>query len=58
MSMLGYIAKALQPFNHKAPKKAQHQPYPHIPPNYGKQIQYVPVNKTGPPLGKQQQKFI
>ena len=58
ISMPGYIAKALKRFNHKAPKKMQHQPHPHIPPQYGKQIEYAPIADTGPRLNKKQRKFI
>ncbi len=35
MSMPGYVKKALDRFQHTKPKKPQHQPHPHIPPNYG-----------------------
>ena len=47
LSMPGYVAKALKRFNHKAPKKVQHQPHPHVPQQYGKCIQYAPIADTG-----------
>jgi hypothetical protein len=34
VSMLNYVPKTLTRFQHQAPNKPQHQPYPHIKPNY------------------------
>jgi hypothetical protein len=34
VSMLDYVSKALMCFQHRAPNKPHHQPYPHIKPNY------------------------
>jgi hypothetical protein len=39
VSMLHYISEALMHFQHQAPSKPQHQPYPHIKPNYGAKVQ-------------------
>ena len=52
------MQKALKRFNHQKPKKMQHQPYPHLPPNYGAKIQYAKPNGTAPSLNKQPTKFI
>ncbi len=41
VSMLNYIPKALTCFQHQAPRIPQHQPYPHIKPNYGAKAQYT-----------------
>jgi hypothetical protein len=35
VSMLDYVPEALLRFKHKAPRKPQHQSYPHIKPTYG-----------------------
>ncbi len=35
VSMLDYVPKALTCSQHQAPSKPQHQPYPHVKPNYG-----------------------
>jgi hypothetical protein len=41
VSKLDYVPKALTCFQHRAPNKPQHQPYPHIKPNYGAKAQYT-----------------
>jgi hypothetical protein len=35
LSMPGYIDKALERFDHKAPSTPQNSPYPHTKPQYG-----------------------
>ena len=35
LSMLSYVTDALTRFQHSNPRNLQHQPYPHIRPNYG-----------------------
>jgi hypothetical protein len=39
--MLDYAPEALMFFQHQAPCKPQHQPYPHVKPNYGAKAQYT-----------------
>jgi hypothetical protein len=39
--MPGYIKKTLARFNHKAPKKPQHQPHEHTIPVFGATLQYA-----------------
>jgi hypothetical protein len=56
--MLNYVPKALTRFQHQAPSKLQHQPYPHVKPNYGAKVQLMEDTDTSallPPKGK---KFI
>ena len=38
--------------------KPQHQPYPHMSPNYGLQIQYAKLDETTPLLSQKQTEFI
>ena len=45
-------------FNHVPPKRVQNQPYPHVPPKYGAQLQYAKEADTTPLLLKEGQKFI
>ena len=58
LSMPGYVAKALARFQHPPPTKPQHQPYPHVKPNYGAKTQYAKEADTSPPLDKAGKKFI
>jgi hypothetical protein len=58
VSMLDYIPKALKRFQHQAPSKPQHQPYPHVKPNYGAKVQYTEDTDTSALLPKQDKKFI
>jgi hypothetical protein len=46
VSMLDYVPKALTHFQHRAPSKSQHQPYPHIKSNYGAKAQYMEDTDT------------
>jgi hypothetical protein len=39
VSMLNHVPKALTHFQNQAPSKPQHQPYPHVKPNYGAKVQ-------------------
>jgi hypothetical protein len=57
-SMLDYIPEALTRFHHRAPSKPQHQPYPHIKPNYGAKAQYTEDSDTSALLRKEDKKFI
>ncbi len=50
--MLRYLDKALICFKHKAPKKKQNSPHPHICSNYGAKEQYTKVEEDFPPLNQ------
>jgi hypothetical protein len=56
--MLDYVPKALAHFQHRAPSKPQHQPYPHVKPNYGAKVQYTEDTDTLALLLKEDKKFI
>ena len=56
--MVDYIPKALTHFCHHKPCTQQHQPYPHIKPNYGAKAQYTNSGDTSPALPKEGKKFI
>jgi hypothetical protein len=58
LSMPGYVKKALARFKHPPPTKPQHQPYPHVKPNYGAKTQYAKEADTSTPLDKAGKKFI
>ena len=49
LSMMSYVTDALTRFRHSNPKKPQHQPYPHIRPNYGAKSQYAEAEDVSPP---------
>ena len=50
MSMPGYVKKALERFQHPAPKRPQHSPYAWTAPNYGSAVQYAADEDTSEPL--------
>ncbi len=58
VSMLDYIPEPLTHFQHRAPSKPQHQPYPHIKPNYGAKAQYMEDMDTSALLPPKDKKFI
>ena len=58
LSMLDYVPAALIRFQHTAPKKPQHQPFPHVQPKYGETKQYAPDEDTSPPLDEKGKKYI
>ncbi len=58
ISMLDYVPEALMGFQHRAPNKPQHQPYPHIKPNYGVKVQYTEDTDTSALLPNKDKKFI
>jgi hypothetical protein len=58
VSMLDYLPKALVRFQHQAPRKPQHQPHPHVKPNYGAKVQYMEDMDTLALLPKEDKKFI
>ena len=44
--MPGYVAEALERFQHPHPKRAQDQPHKHVAPNYGQKVQYEHVDES------------
>jgi hypothetical protein len=58
LSMTGYIDKALEQFDHKAPSTPQNSPYPHTKPQYGAKVQYATDADATLVLGKEEKKFI
>jgi hypothetical protein len=58
VSMLDYIPEALTRFRHRKPCTSQHQPYPHVKPNYGAKAQYTESGDTSPALPKEGKKLI
>jgi hypothetical protein len=51
--MPGYIAKALQKFQHPPPTQAQHSPHPWIQPQYGAEVQMTePIDHSAPLTAK------
>jgi hypothetical protein len=56
ISMLDYVPKALAQFQHRAPNKPQHQPYPHVKPDYGAKAQYAEDTDTLTLLPKEDKK--
>jgi hypothetical protein len=58
VSMLEYVPEALTRFQHAAPKKPQHQPYPHVTPTYGAKVQYTDDDDTSPLLDKTEKTFV
>jgi hypothetical protein len=56
--MLDYVPKALMHFQHQAPSKPQHQPYPHVKPNYGAKAQYMENMDTSALLPKEDKNII
>ena len=56
--MLEYVNHALTCFQHPSPRKPQHQPHPHVPPQYGQKQQFVEPEDSSPSLDKKKTKFI
>ncbi len=57
--MLNYVPKALAHFQHQAPRKGpQHQPYPHLKPNYDAKVQYMEDMDKSTLHPKEDKKFI
>jgi len=54
ISMPGYVAKALQRFEHIMPTKPQHAPHPWTPPDYGAKVQYAPEEDHSPEIDPSQ----
>ena len=52
VSMDGYVAAALQRFEHPTPTKPQDSPHPWTAPNYGAKTQYAQTPDATPPLDK------
>jgi hypothetical protein len=58
VSMLEYIPEALTQFQQPPPRIPQHQPYPHIKPNYNAKAQITENVDTSPLLDKTGKKYI
>ena len=58
LSIPGYVPKALKRFNHEFPSRPQHQPYPHVPPDYGAKKQYAKAADASPLLDKHGKKYV
>jgi hypothetical protein len=58
VSMLEYVSETLTRFQHAAPKKPQHQLYPHLKPTYSAKVQYVEDDNTSPLLDKMEKTFV
>jgi hypothetical protein len=56
ISMLDYVSKARTCFRHHKPP--QHQPYPHVNPNYSTKAQFTVSSDSLPALPKEGEKFI
>jgi hypothetical protein len=56
--MPGYLAKTLQRFKYPTPTKQQNSPHPHVTPQYGAKVQYMPDDDQSPPLNKEDTKYI
>ncbi len=48
--MPGYVASALQRFNHPTPTRAQHSPHSWLKPSYGARTQFTTPEDDSPPL--------
>ena len=58
LSMPGYVHEAIKRFQHEMPRRPQHQPYPHVVPNYGAKVQYSAEADTSRALDKKEKKFV
>ena len=58
VSMLDYVPEALVRFQHKAPRKPQHQPYPHVKPTYGATKPSAEADDTSAPLSKEEKTYV
>jgi hypothetical protein len=58
VSMLDYVPETLTRFHHCKPCTPQHQPYPHVKPNYGAKSQFTKSGDTSPAIPKEGKKFI
>ena len=56
--MRGYVAKALQRFEHDKPVRRQLSPSKYAPPNYRAKVQYADGPDTADPIGKSQRKCL
>jgi hypothetical protein len=56
--VLDYVPEALARFQHRAPSKPQHQPCPHVKPNYRAKVQYTEDTDTSALLPQKDKKFI
>jgi hypothetical protein len=58
LSMPGYVARALQRFQHKTPTRPEHAPYEWTKPQYGAKIQLTKEEDTSPPVGPDSIKLL
>ena len=58
LDLPGYVQRVLKWFRYEWTRKHQHQPYLHVPPNYGQKIQYTPQTNRAMLLNKHQIKFM
>ncbi len=58
VSMLDYVPEVFACFQHRAPSKLQHQPYPHVKPTYRAKTQYMEDTDTSALLPKEDKQFI
>ena len=58
LCMPGYVAKALQRFNHEFPKRPQNQPHKHAIPTYGAKIQYAKPEDSTELLSKEEKLYV
>ena len=57
LSMPGYVAKALQRFNHKVESRRQYQPHQHVVPAYGAKVQLATPLDESEELSKDDKKI-
>ena len=58
INMPGYLTKTLQCFKRPTPMKQQNSLHPHVTPQYGAKVQYMPEEDQSPPLKKEDTKYI
>ena len=58
LSMPGYVDNVLKQFQHTAPTRKQHAPFPSANIDYGAKCQYAKRESQSPPLDKKGKKFI
>jgi hypothetical protein len=58
LSMPDYVPDALHRFKRTRPTKLQHQPHPHVPPNYGAKTQYATNEVDAPEVSAEEKTYI
>ena len=56
--MPGYVSDALRRFKHIWSGKPEDQPYAHVIPNYGANVQYAPDDNISQPATKEEKTFV